>query len=297
MGNQANLEQWAAMERMRFIERSAYWRGVVNRQDLTAVFGLSLAQASADLQAYQQANPGALNYNLNKKRYEGARDMKLAFTQATLEDAMAMFLRGGAEAPRVAMVPAGRSAAGSGSAQVYFVRVPVRRPGAEVERRVFLAVYGRMRVRVLYRSVNSGKAEWRWLQPSAFAHDGNRWHVRAWCELRQRWSDFTLSRIEAAEWPVAGPLSEVPDRQRAELMELAVKAAESLNEGARKAVEMDFGMVRGKLAIPTTAAEIDYLRTRLGLPLGDGKKPPQLVEELGAKAASRRRTDGAGERS
>ena len=96
---------------------------------------------------------------------------------------------------------------------------------------------------------------------------------------------------------MAGPLSEVPDRQRAELMELAVKAAESLNEGARKAVEMDFGMVRGKLAIPTTAAEIDYLRTRLGLPLGDGKKPPQLVEELGAKAASRRRTDGAGERS
>ncbi len=270
------------MERMRFIERSAYWRGVVNRQDLTAVFGLSLAQTSADLQAYQQANPGALNYNLNRKRYEGAVDMKLVFTQPVLEEAMAMFLRGGEGATRLGMLPGVRAGGGGGRAQVYVVRVPVRRATAEVERRMFLAVCGELRVRVLYRSVNSGKAEWRWLQPGAFAHDGNRWHVRAWCELRERWSDFTLARIEAADWPVAGPLTQVPDSARLTPRELTIQAGDTLDAGARKAVEMDFGMVRGKLTIPTTEAEIDYLRARLGLPLHDGERPEPLVAEVRA---------------
>ena len=75
MGNATNPEQWAAQERLRFIEKSAFWRGTVNRPDLLAVFRISQAQSSADLQKYQELNPDSLVYNLNRKRYDGAESM------------------------------------------------------------------------------------------------------------------------------------------------------------------------------------------------------------------------------
>ena len=75
MGNTTNTEQWAAMERLRFIERAAWWRGVVQRQDVSDVFGIGPAQVSADFQKYLEMNPGSLAYSLNRKRYEGQPGM------------------------------------------------------------------------------------------------------------------------------------------------------------------------------------------------------------------------------
>ena len=75
MGNTSNREQWAVRERLAFIERVAWWRAAVNRSDVRDLFGISAAQASSDLQAYQELNPGVLVYNVRAKRYEAARKM------------------------------------------------------------------------------------------------------------------------------------------------------------------------------------------------------------------------------
>ena len=40
MGNKTNDRNWAAMERLRFIETCAWWKGLVNRQDLAGLFGV-----------------------------------------------------------------------------------------------------------------------------------------------------------------------------------------------------------------------------------------------------------------
>jgi len=50
MGNKTNDQNWAATERLRFIEACAWWKGIVQRQDLVGLFGISMAQASSDLQ-------------------------------------------------------------------------------------------------------------------------------------------------------------------------------------------------------------------------------------------------------
>jgi hypothetical protein len=269
------------MERLRFIERSAFWRGIINRQDLVKVFGLSMAQASSDLQKYQQTNPGALVYNMNKKRYEGAEGMVPNCTVPNLEEAMTLFLVGGGEAKTAANMETLGLRATSEAAQVYIVKVPARRASAEVERRVFLAVINGLRIRVRYYSVNSGTDGWRWIQPSAFAHDGNRWHVRAWCETNERWSDFNLSRIAAAEWPTAKATETAEDTKRKTLVTLKLRPNSKRSDpspAATKAVELDFGMTEGVLEIQTTEAEVDYLRGRLGVPLSNGKVPEALVE-------------------
>ena len=44
--------------------------GYLNRADLVAAFGISVPQASTDIQAWLAANPGAAVYNSSAKRYE-----------------------------------------------------------------------------------------------------------------------------------------------------------------------------------------------------------------------------------
>lgn len=282
MGNKSNLDQWSALERLRYIERSAYWRGVVNRQDLARVFGLSMAQASADLQKYQEVNPGALAYNLNRKRYEGTAAMAMVLGGPVLEEAMAEFLSGGSEALGVMRRRSGDAAEKAEGAevqvQVRVVRMPVRRPLPAVERRVFLAVLNGWRVRVRYYSIHSGTDDWRWLRPRTFVHDGNRWHVRAWCELREHWADFTLSRMADAEWPVPGEAPPVVDEKALRLATIRLRACRDLPATARRGVEMEYGMKEGALELTVSAAVAGYLRARLGLPLEDGAVPPALVE-------------------
>jgi hypothetical protein len=57
MENKTKERNWAATERLRFIESCAWWKGVVQRQDLAGLFGISMAQASSDLQRYLSKSP------------------------------------------------------------------------------------------------------------------------------------------------------------------------------------------------------------------------------------------------
>lgn len=87
-------------KRLRLIERAAYWRGWMQRQDLSVVFGKGSAQASTDFQKYPELNPGALAYSTSRKRYEGQEAMRQALQQSRLaEDAVHLFLSGSTRLP------------------------------------------------------------------------------------------------------------------------------------------------------------------------------------------------------
>ncbi|MGI8603070.1 MAG: WYL domain-containing protein [Verrucomicrobiales bacterium] len=285
MGNVSNPAQWATMERLRFIERSAFWRAVVNRQDLVETFGLSMAQASADLQKYQEMNPGALIYNLRRKRYEGSEQLAPVCHEPRLEEAMRLFLPDGEKAGKVASLNwiGGRAA---GAAKVDVLEMPQRPVSLAVMRRIFVAVLNEQRVRVKYFSVHSSAGEWRWIRPHAFAHDGNRWHVRAWSEENEDFRDFTLSRTSDAEWPVDAEPLKARDKAWLEEVTLVLKATATLDETQRRAIEIDYGMRRGVLRITVRRALENYLRDRLHLPLSDGSIPKRSLELGGRRQGS-----------
>lgn len=79
MGNISRDTAWAGLRRA-WIERHAQARGHITRPEICRTLGLSLAQASADLQQLQQDHPGCLRYNLNAKRYEWAGGDRLVTT-------------------------------------------------------------------------------------------------------------------------------------------------------------------------------------------------------------------------
>ena len=259
MGNRTNTESWAGRERMGFIERALWWEGEVNRSDLMEVFGLSAAQASSDFQAYQELNPGAMVYNMSTKRYEGQEGMRCAVHQPRLEEAVWRFFGEGR----------GGLAEGKGEL-VGMVKMPVREPSEAVSRRVFLAMSRKWRVRVRYWSVNSGTAGWRWVVPHALAHDGYRWHARAWCEKNEDYRDFVLARMERANWPVepeGGGAFRFPmaDVEWEEWETLILRPSSKLGEVEQKAIERDYGMRGGKLRYRVRLAMMRYAVDHLRL--------------------------------
>ena len=251
------------MERLRFIERAAYWRGWVRRQDLAAVYGKGSAQASADFQKYLELNPGALAYSMNRKRYEGQQAMTQVLQSSRLEDAVTLFMEAGRP-------PVNGVAAASRSAAVDWVVLPDRRAAAEVERRIFQAVLHRRRVRVRYLSVHGSTDEWRWLRPHALAHSGHRWHARAWCEKNGDYRDFVIGRMAEAEWPVEGEAPPEPDAAWETMTPLTVRPAAVLNPEQHAAVVHELGMKNGTLTLTVREAMRQYVERQLGLADGDG---------------------------
>ncbi|MEP2775334.1 MAG: WYL domain-containing protein [Luteolibacter sp.] len=259
MGNSSNREQWAVRERQLFIERLAWWKGVVNRGDVREVFGISAAQASADLQGYQEMNPTALVYNVRAKRYEAGEGMVCVMHEPRIEEAVSLFL--GVGVPLLGMV--GRPQI---TAAVDFFRPLTREADAVVQRRVFLAMDGKRKLRVKYWSVSSSRGSSREIAPHALGHDGYRWHVRAWCFENGDFRDFVLSRIEGVEWP--GEVFETPEDAEWERMEEVVLQPHSgLTEDQKKTIIRDYGMKGGKLKVEVRAAMKEYFLAHWRVPV------------------------------
>ena len=274
MGNISNPEQWAARERLRFIERVVYWRGSVRRDEVAGAFNLSAHQISADLQKYQELCPGVLVYNLRRKCYEGAADMRCRLHEPRLEEALAMFLEpeGGWEASAMGGGMAGRPSA------VGRVGLPVRQAAPGVERRIFLAVILKRKVRVIYRSVHgAGKEAWRWISPEAFGHDGYRWHVRAWCGNDAKFKDFVLSRIQEAEFPIE-PAGELPVDEAWESWEtLHLVPNPDFTPEQQAGLFLDYDIPSEGLELKVRRAMLDYTLEHLRLPGAPWKGKPFLV--------------------
>jgi hypothetical protein len=274
MGNTTNTEQWAAMERLRFIERAAWWRGVVRRQDVSDVFGIGPAQASADFQKYLELNPGSLAYSLNRKRYEGQPGMVRLLDSSTLEEAITQFMDRAGRPPGTGRMEV------PGSKQADWLVLPDRRAGAAVERRIFHAVLHGMAVEVLYASAHGKTRKLRKLMPHALAWSGHRWHARAWCLENQAYQDFVLGRMEDAAWPEAAEPMPVRDEAWDTFVIVEVRPHPELEEEQQVALALEYGMEKRRLKVRVRQAMVQYLETALGLVPADGMPLPPRLERV-----------------
>jgi hypothetical protein len=80
--------KWELARRLDYIDWRIITRGFVRRQHLMETFGVSEAQASADLATFREMFPDALGYDLSAKKYvpaDGRYRTRRGWTAEALE--------------------------------------------------------------------------------------------------------------------------------------------------------------------------------------------------------------------
>ncbi len=258
MGNITNEENWAAQERLRAIERAVWWRGWMKRKSLQELFGVSLAQASSDIQKYLELNPGAMVYHLNRKRYEASESMQCLLHTPMFEDAVRSFLPSSANS----ITPATPHQVDMGV--VAMVSLPNRTGKPAIQRLLLQALLNKKMVKLKYWSVSSGKAKLREIIPTGFGNDGYRWHVRAWCCENEGYRDFVLSRISMVKALVDYEFELAEDVEWNTIETVKLRPNSKLSENAQRAIELDYGIRRnGVLKLEVRAAMLHYFMSHM----------------------------------
>jgi predicted DNA-binding transcriptional regulator YafY len=253
--------RWGVEQRLAFIESRLFWEGGVNRSDLVATFDVSVPQASKDLALYQEQAPNNLRYDSARKRYVTAE----AFTARFIKLDADAYLRERADAD---LNDAAANLAGYLAERL---PIPTRRVNPAVLRLILAGVREEQSVEIEYQSMSSRRPEpyWRRISPHAFAHDGLRWHVRAYCHSDERFLDFIVSRCLGARalGPQAMPRAE--DRIWNSIFGVTLCPNPALSGSQQQVVADDYGMNAGEVVVPVRRALLYYFSKRLRLDVGE----------------------------
>lgn len=276
--------RWSVEKRLEFIDFRLYWEGQINRVDIMDRFGVSVPQASKDLSLYQESAPKNLDYDHRVKKYFAARTFKPAFlapdSEAYLwqmrDDVSAMSGIDGAWLPDLPPHD--------------IVRMPRRNVAPEILREMVAAIRHEKAAEIFYQSMSSEEPSWRAISPHAFAFDGLRWHVRAFCHRRKKHKDFLLSRVQDMQESGETPVSGEQDTVWNEIFTVTLKPHPKLSKSQAQAVARDYNMQDMRLNVPVRLALLYYFLRRLGLEDcdGDSNNPQEQHVVIANKAETRK---------
>jgi len=259
--------------RFEFIEFRAYWHGRLNRSDLIDRFGVSQTQASQDLKAYQELAPDNLSYDGVEKTYRCARRFKPAFLDLSAESYLT---------PLLAIGMGTLEPASSWLRTIppfHISPAPARVIRPEILRAINLALEQAQAIEVQYQSMNKPQPTWRWIEPHAYAFEGFRWHVRAFCHQDGIFKDFLLSRILSTrdgDQPRSATSSGAQDVDWHSNVTLMIAPHPGLSEGQKQAIRLDYGMdAQGQAEITVQKSMLYYALRRLGLDTDPSARKPQ----------------------
>jgi len=181
--------RWGVERRLEFIEFRLFWEGHVNRGDLTDAFGVSVNQASTDLNRYLGMAPDNMVYDKSARAYIRGS----SFNPLFLKPDASRYL---SQLRSVADGILDRADAWIGQFPSYDAApTPARGVDAKTLRTVIAAIRRKEAIEVKYQSLSQPEPRWRWVAPHAIGFDGFRWHIRAFCLTDETFKDFLLSRI------------------------------------------------------------------------------------------------------
>lgn len=255
--------------RLEFIEFRLFWEGHVNRSDIVETFGVSINQASADLNRYLGLAGTNMVYDKSARTYVRSSSFKPIFHKPDAERYLTQIrsIADGIITPDDAWIG---SVPGFACAPT-----PARGVSAPILRAVVTALKRKEALEVLYQSMSSPDPSWRWIAPHALVFDGFRWHARAHCPRSGEFKDFVLSRIGEARGSKVSDALALRDQDWQDYVNLVIAPHPELSAGQRKAIELDYGMDDGKVVIPVKRALLYYALKRLGLDTDPAARCPQ----------------------
>ncbi len=280
--------RWSVEQRLEFIEFRLYWDGRVNRGDLVQRFGVSVPQASADFSRYQELAPGNIEYDKIAKTYVATASFRPVRFTPSADKYLAHVRTVDAE-----LLP---------KEETWLDRLPPtatvpllrRRVDAAILRKVLEAMRKRLALSIHYQSQSSSDPKWRWIAPHALGFSGFRWHARAWCFEHRDFRDFVLARIIAINGTKESESQ--PDQDSAWHQEIVLRLGirSDLDDGARRAIEVDCGMEQGAIEVPMRIALSHYFERLLALDFCSpepNRQPLVLLNREEVEAARKRARD------
>nr|WP_233093020.1 WYL domain-containing protein [Paracoccus sp. IB05] len=232
-------------------------------------FGVSVNQASTDLNRYIGFAPANMVYDKSARTYVRGSAFQPKFLEPDASRYLAQ-LRSVAENildredSWIANLPSFASAP-----------TPVRGVDPVTLRSVVGAIRRSEEIEIRYQSLSSPDPRWRWIAPHAIAFDGFRWHARAFCLTDECFKDFLLSRmIEIRGSRESGTSADDDLDWNSELV-LEVAPHPELSETQAKVIALDYGMRGGRAKIKVRRALLYYALRRLGLDTDPAARRPQ----------------------
>lgn len=244
--------------RLQFIDFRLRWQGQLNRMDLMEHFGISTPQASLDVALYISLATDNLEYNKTLRAYVATEHFQPLFGRTSARRYLAELfaLKEGILEPSASFI--GRPPA------CEIAPSPARVLDDRTLARINRAILEGKSAHVLYQSMSSVDPSERWITPHALAYDGFRWHVRAFCHKREEYTDFVLARILDLIGTDTKPVPKT-DHQWDTIIDLILTPHPDLSLGAKKVIELDYGMTDGTLSLPCRQALLYYTLKRHGL--------------------------------
>jgi len=269
VGKSGSELSWGVEQRLEFIEFRLFWEGHVNRRDLMEQFGVSVNQASTDLNRYIGLAPDNMLYDKSARTYVRS----LGFNPQFLEPDASRYL---AQLRSVADKILDREDSWIASLPPYAATpAPVRGVNPATLRLVIGAIRRSEAIEVNYQSLSSPEPRWRWIEPHAIAFDGFRWHARAFCLSDECFKDFLLSRMLEIRGSRDGETSGGGDHDWHAEVTLEIGPHPALSEAQAKVIALDYGMREGKVEIKVRRALLYYALKRLGLDTAPGARAPE----------------------
>ena len=255
---QSNL-RWGVEQRLEFIEFRLYWEGRINRGDLMRTFGVSVNQASTDLNRYLGLAPENMIYDKSARSYLPSAMFSPLFLKLD-SDRYLTQLRSvdegllSAENAWLMHYPAYDGAPS-----------PSRVVNPETLRAVLASLREKQSIEVRYQSIARPTPRWRWIAPHALGFDGFRWHARAFCEDDKTYKDFLLARIIETRGMRPAACDPQDDADWQEFVDLQIGPHPDLSESQRQVIALDYGMQDGRADLRVRKAFLFYTLRRLGL--------------------------------
>lgn len=260
--------RWGVERRLEFIEFRLFWEGHVNRGDLMDAFGVSVNQASTDLNRYIGMAPDNMIYDKSARTYIRGTQFATLFLKP---DA-------GRHLSQLRSVADGildRTDTWIGQFPSYDAApTPVWDVNAKTLRSVVTVLRRSEAIEVKYQSFSRPKPRWRWIAPHAIGFDGFRWHTRAFCLTDQRFKDFLLSPIIETRGTKPSEAGSEDDGDWNEQVTLEIGPHPELSDTQQKVIALDYGMRSGRAKIPVRKALLYYALKRLGLDTDPAARKP-----------------------
>lgn len=245
--------------RLEFLEFRLAWEGLIQRSHLVDFFGISLQQASADLNRYLAMAPTNMEYDLRRRSYVRTKNFKPLFISRDSDAYLSPLLSVGIGLqnkdetfigwwPDLGSIPSFK-----------------RWIDPDVLFEVLSGIRYKRDLFVKYHSITRGEVMTRWLAPHALSFDGLRWFVRAYCHMRNMFRDFGLARLADVVDQRAGQIDPTQDSAWNRFVKVQIAPHPRLSEGQKRIVEIDYGMSDGQKIIEIRGALLFYLLRRLGI--------------------------------